>query len=585
MQPPSAPPPPARAPSSSDSDGDRSPGAAIVYNPPPMTFLPSDDMNKGTVHAVNTLVGSRRSWKTMPEGKEPVWPPQLEAALIEGLEKYRPNSSVETRTLRRFPKRNRYISDYILRITGKYRTPKQVGSRLQQLRDTCHDPRILDLVCRKEYPPLDLTPQQYPPLSSLLPPVPSMVTALPRHDPPGESPKSPTAQTQTNSSFVGVEQSAHDRTWPRESPSDNPYRAPYLSPAENCPSQSVLDLGVDPSAVRHEQPADAAPPKQEEADAAPPKIQRCTIYVHLPFRLQPVVLTSPTYGVVGLQGTRASDLERLGGPLGEGVEHHVTVDAPRDMSATAPEVAFVSGTLPKNWVSVFTVHIDGTEVHREEAEVHAAPDRLNTYKSYLIPNYWALLCHSYDLTRCVILQDIVARDSGSVVFGLRYLFRDTNAVPTPSTIEQWRQSTTIAGPPSPYDPPPYVHTAAPELPHAQTAPQPHPSAWTGPQLPPGWPEDKVYRTSFHSIQQPQPQHYAKGGFLEGFSVPPPPPDEWQGGAREVYEQGAETQTPATPAAAYAPPYPPPPGQYADYPPAPPPTWAYADPSQVQQWAH
>ncbi|THU86330.1 hypothetical protein K435DRAFT_763475, partial [Dendrothele bispora CBS 962.96] len=34
--------------------------------------------------------------------------------------------------------RNRFISEYILRTTGKHRTAKQVGSRLQQLRDTCN---------------------------------------------------------------------------------------------------------------------------------------------------------------------------------------------------------------------------------------------------------------------------------------------------------------------------------------------------------------------------------------------------------------------------------------------------------------
>jgi hypothetical protein len=33
--------------------------------------------------------------------------------------------------------RNRFISDYIFEVTGKQRTPKQVGSRLQQMRNTC----------------------------------------------------------------------------------------------------------------------------------------------------------------------------------------------------------------------------------------------------------------------------------------------------------------------------------------------------------------------------------------------------------------------------------------------------------------
>jgi transcriptional enhancer factor len=39
--------------------------------------------------------------------------------------------------LGRFPRRNRFISDYIFDKTGKRRTPKQVGSRLQQLRESC----------------------------------------------------------------------------------------------------------------------------------------------------------------------------------------------------------------------------------------------------------------------------------------------------------------------------------------------------------------------------------------------------------------------------------------------------------------
>lgn len=56
---------------------------------------------------------------------------------LTGLEQYQPDDSRETRLLGRFPMRNRFISDYIFNKTGKRRTAKQVGSRLQQLRDTC----------------------------------------------------------------------------------------------------------------------------------------------------------------------------------------------------------------------------------------------------------------------------------------------------------------------------------------------------------------------------------------------------------------------------------------------------------------
>ena len=62
-------------------------------------------------------------------------------SLPSGLERYRPVETRSTRALGRFPMRNKFISDYILQVTGKHRTPKQVGSRLQQLRDTCEGKR------------------------------------------------------------------------------------------------------------------------------------------------------------------------------------------------------------------------------------------------------------------------------------------------------------------------------------------------------------------------------------------------------------------------------------------------------------
>ena len=53
-----------------------------------------------------------------------------------GLEKYKPSESKSTRTLGRFPMRNKFVADYIFKKTQIRRTPKQVGSRIQQLRDT-----------------------------------------------------------------------------------------------------------------------------------------------------------------------------------------------------------------------------------------------------------------------------------------------------------------------------------------------------------------------------------------------------------------------------------------------------------------
>ena len=63
------------------------------------------------------------------------------------LEKYQPDASRPTNAPSRYPMRNHFIADYIFETTGKRRTPKQVGSRLQQLRDTCKAKRSLFSQC------------------------------------------------------------------------------------------------------------------------------------------------------------------------------------------------------------------------------------------------------------------------------------------------------------------------------------------------------------------------------------------------------------------------------------------------------
>lgn len=110
--------------------------------------LPSTG-SAGTNDVIQTIVTGRKCWKTIKGKGEVVWPPYLEAALIEGLEKYRPVETRSTRALGRYPMRNKFISDYIYDATGKRRTPKQVGSRLQQLRDTCEGKRILKLLASR----------------------------------------------------------------------------------------------------------------------------------------------------------------------------------------------------------------------------------------------------------------------------------------------------------------------------------------------------------------------------------------------------------------------------------------------------
>lgn len=156
---------------------------------PPESFLTKSFIGDLSYHPpasqvgglAHTFVTGRKTWKTLKSTKnEAVWPVHIEAALFDALEKYRPSSSGDPRLLRRFPKRNRFISDHIFKMTGKVRTPKQVGSRLQQLRDTCQEERVLHLLSRRDFPPIpedsscsSCPSDTYPPDSSRSPDTPT----------------------------------------------------------------------------------------------------------------------------------------------------------------------------------------------------------------------------------------------------------------------------------------------------------------------------------------------------------------------------------------------------------------------------
>ncbi|KAJ7757755.1 hypothetical protein DFH07DRAFT_458870 [Mycena maculata] len=125
-----------------------------------------------TKDVLQSVLKVRKSWKTL-RGGETVWPLDLEAALLEGLENYIPEDSRETRMLGRFPLRNRFISDYIFVKTGKRRSAKQVGSRLQQLRESCGSKKLLQLLSpfhQPRYPKsaasreASCSPPEFPPL-------------------------------------------------------------------------------------------------------------------------------------------------------------------------------------------------------------------------------------------------------------------------------------------------------------------------------------------------------------------------------------------------------------------------------------
>ncbi|KAI9573174.1 hypothetical protein HD554DRAFT_2059548 [Boletus coccyginus] len=149
-----------------------------IYDPPPSTsrhchhsppFPPADSPavpfrtsthdHSPFKYSVNDILQiilrSRKTWKTLKGKSEAVWPPYLEATMLKALQDYEPADSRETRILGRYPRRNRFISDYIHSTTGKYRSAKQVGSRLQQLRDTPEGRKLIDVLTRCYHPRMD----------------------------------------------------------------------------------------------------------------------------------------------------------------------------------------------------------------------------------------------------------------------------------------------------------------------------------------------------------------------------------------------------------------------------------------------
>ncbi|EJD08270.1 uncharacterized protein FOMMEDRAFT_151017 [Fomitiporia mediterranea MF3/22] len=131
-------------------------------------YKEADPLSTESEEAVaESIVRSRKSWKTIKGRSEPVWPPHLERALVQALLQYKPQDSRYVRALGRFPKRNRYISDFIFETTGVRRTPKQVGSRLQQLKDISCGKMLLNHVASRSMSPTPSTSPSVNDVSSL----------------------------------------------------------------------------------------------------------------------------------------------------------------------------------------------------------------------------------------------------------------------------------------------------------------------------------------------------------------------------------------------------------------------------------
>ncbi|KAJ3521055.1 hypothetical protein NMY22_g12475 [Coprinellus aureogranulatus] len=335
-------------------------------------FAPTQLTNPRTQDVFQSIVKGRKSWKTL-RGGEVVWPPELEAALIEGLENYVPDDSRETRLLGRFPLRNRFISDWIFEKTGKRRSAKQVGSRLQQLRDTCGGRKLLNLLAPRKTipkrtslsPDLSQRPMVYPDGSSRYPDSDSSCSDR-------SSPGAPTTPTEVHATlqsllYRGIASST-------ESPPNSIVYIDLL-PGPSNPSKAFLDSSI-------------------------------------PSHKEDVLMWAER----GLDVVRVSPQARY-------------------ITEIDPTVTFASPCLI-NAVSVFSVYFDDELAYSEDSPLEESgtlspSEGTFLYSTRLLPGYWGRLCQTPDLTRHTIIHRVVEeRPSGTptstsskVLFSTMYRFK------------------------------------------------------------------------------------------------------------------------------------------------------------------
>ncbi|KAH9485766.1 Conidiophore development regulator abaA [Psilocybe cubensis] len=334
--------------------------------------------NPRTQDVFQSIVKGRKSWKTLRDGQV-VWPPELEAALIEGLENYQPDDSRETRLLGRFPMRNRFISDWIFEKTGKRRTAKQVGSRLQQLRDTCGGKRLLNL----------LSPNRRPCRTPSL---------------------SPEFQHKDGHLVYGPPSLRYES----ESCSDSTASSPTTPTEAHATLQSLLYRGVEP---RIEETPDTI------------------VYIDLlPFDAPIDANGSDIDPLKSSWTSSPSQVAEERSWIERGYKVVRASQQPRHIRDIDPTITLLSQSTTSAH-SYFTVYTDEGIAFSEMSvlqpvEPRSTAETSHLYSTSLVPGFWSTIAQSSDASQYVIIQRVVqdpasSSASSSTIFSAMYKFNIT----------------------------------------------------------------------------------------------------------------------------------------------------------------
>ncbi|KAG1862063.1 hypothetical protein DFJ58DRAFT_744079 [Suillus subalutaceus] len=343
---------------------------------PPRPMSPS----QSTEDILQTIMKIRKSWKTLKGNTEPVWPPHLEATMLKGLQEYGPVHSREAHTLSRFPQRNQFISDYIYRKTGKHRSTKQIGSRLQQFKDTLEGRELID--------------------------------SLQFHD----------ARSEVD---LSRRFSPHSHGFEDEF---NPSTSSLYSNSSTPSNDSSSTCSSTGSSISSGQYRDMSSSKR----------------THLPDTRTPVYIDILPESSSFSSSSSSRSRVPLSSPYRslQGVAAHTSSGTPRPIRNIDSTVTFVSPSTVIG-KSSYIVLLDGAPIHSEDTKLEcvgpyftgSSDDGPLLYSTALVPKYWETLCKSPDPTVYTIIQDVYrtlgpgipARSSGRPrpvpIFSATYHFR------------------------------------------------------------------------------------------------------------------------------------------------------------------
>ncbi|KAF5322158.1 hypothetical protein D9619_002059 [Psilocybe cf. subviscida] len=418
------------------------PAAEPQLNPATRAYKSSTPSlaNPRTQDVFASIVKGRKSWKTL-RGGEVVWPPELEAALIEGLENYQPDDSRETRLLGRFPMRNRFISDWIFERTGRRRSAKQVGSRLQQLRDTCGGKKLMKLLSpipvpsaarRHSHPYLNSleSPHQSrshpssPSYSSVpFPPSPLSVSF------PGPSaygpPASPLAQAyahnrnlpQQSYTFPPVSARSHTRGHDSESGSDS---STPTTPTDTAATlQNLLYRGIEPRGAAGGASTSNSGFGYDAMD---------DVMVHEGVRTVVLIDLLPEGDEVFVQGSSSGQRDKDTEEARYQAQGYAVARASphaRRLADIDPTTTLISRvhSSPAECYSYFTVYDNAQRIFDEYTTMQPVPHTGSEsgetesnsvlYQTSLAPGYWDTIVRSGNASRYAIVQKVVRRDDSA----------------------------------------------------------------------------------------------------------------------------------------------------------------------------